>query len=220
MPRALAFLIVVVLLCVPAGASEEFDFFTDGPYRDGVPTPSEFLGYEAGELHTHHFRMEDYFEALAAAVPERMRLFPYGESYEKKRLFYAVVTSEGNLDALEEIRLSNLALADPRATSAAEAAAIASEQPVVVWLDYGNDGNETANIEAAMHVAYQLVAGESEEMQRLRRRAVVVIEPDHNPESHDRHVTWYNAFGIGDPDPLAMEHDAPWGMSTNNNHYQ
>jgi hypothetical protein len=25
---------------------------------------------------------------------------------------------------------------------------------------------------------------------------------------------------MGDPDPAAMEHSAPWGMSTNNNHYQ
>ncbi len=211
---------LVALVSPPASAGEPFDFFADGPYRDGVPTPTDFLGYEAGELHTHHFRMEDYFEALREAVPERMRIQTYGESYEKKRLFYAIVTSPENLERLEEIRLSNLRLADPRQTSAAEAAEIAASQPVIVWLDYGNDGNETANIEAAMHAAYQLVAGEGAEMERLRAEAVIIIEPDHNPESHDRHVTWYNAFGIGDADPRAMEHDAPWGLSTNNNHYQ
>ena len=200
--------LALALLSSGVTVADDFDFLALGPYRDGVPTPAEFLGYEAGELHTHHFRMEAYFEALAVAVPERITLHTYGASHERKRLFYAVVGSAENVARAEEIRQSNLRLANPRATSATEAAAIAADQPVIVWLDYGNDGNETANIEAAMQVAYQLVAGESEEMERFRSEAVIIIEPDHNPESHDRHVTWYNAFGVGDPDP-----GAPWSTT-------
>ena len=217
---ALPLLVLMVLGSTGVVAEQTFDFFSSGPYREGVPTPTDYLGYEAGELHTHHFRMEAYFQALEQAAPERVTLHAYGESYEKKRLFYAVISSPENLALIDQIRQSNLSLADPRTTSAAEAELMARSQPIIVWLDYGNDGNETANIEAAMHVAYQLVAGESEEIARLRREAVIIVEPDHNPESHDRHVTWYNAFGLGDADRLAMEHDAPWGMSTNNNHYQ
>ena len=39
----------------------------------------------------------------------------------------------------------------------------------------------------------------------------------------DTHSTTYgafNAFGTGVADHSALEHDAPWGMNTNNNHYQ
>ncbi|MEE8139105.1 MAG: M14 family zinc carboxypeptidase, partial [Thermoanaerobaculia bacterium] len=220
MKKLCALLAAGALLGLTSAQAAGFDFYASGPYREDVPRPEAFLGYELGTLHTHHFRMEDYFEALAAAVPERIELRSYGESYERKRLFIAVITSEENLARIEEIRRRNLTLADPGPTSRTEAEAIAAEAPVLVWLDYGNDGNETANVEAAMQVAYQLVAGESEAARRMRREAVVIVEPDHNPESHDRHVAWYNAFGVGDPEPLAMEHHAPWGMSTNNNHYQ
>ena len=220
MKKFCALLAAGALLGLFSAQAAGFDFYASGPYREDVPRPEAFLGYELGTLHTHHFRMEDYFEALAAAAPERIELRSYGESYERKRLFIAVITSEENLARIEEIRRRNLTLADPGPTSRTEAEAIAAEAPVLVWLDYGNDGNETANVEAAMQVAYQLVAGESEAARRMRREAVVIVEPDHNPESHDRHVAWYNAFGVGDPEPLAMEHHAPWGMSTNNNHYQ
>lgn len=234
--RATALLAVTLLaltpLALPSVASaqlpilenytrfSDFDFYARGPYRDDVPRPIDVLGYETGTLHTPHLRMQLYFEALAQAAPERVRLETYGETLEKKRLFYAIISSEENLARVEEIRQTNLRLADPRETTPDEAARLAATSPIVVWLDYGNDGNETANLEAAIQVAYQLVAGDSEEMRRFREQAVIVLEPDHNPESHDRHVAWYNAFGIGAADPLAMEHHAPWGMSTNNNHYQ
>ncbi len=198
----------------------EFDFLAYSPYQADAPSPESFLNYRLGSLHTHHFRVQDYFETLAQALPDRVQLQTYGESYEKKDLFLAVISSPSNLARVEEIRSQNLRLADPRQTDRATAEALIKTLPIVVWLDYGNDGNETANVEAAMQVAYQIAAGESESMQTIRDQAIVIIEPDHNPESHDRHVAWYNAFGIGDSDPKSMEHHAPWGMSTNNNHYQ
>ncbi|HYP52644.1 MAG TPA: hypothetical protein VEQ42_03845, partial [Pyrinomonadaceae bacterium] len=43
------------------------------------------------------------------------------------------------------------------------------------------------------------------------------------PESHERFVAWYNSAQVGrdgTADPAAAEHNAPWGMDTNNNHYQ
>ena len=54
-------------------------------------------------------------------------------------------------------------------------------------------------------------------------RLVTIVNPAHNPESHERFVAWYNAVQVGrngTADPQAAEHHAPWGMSTNNNHYQ
>ncbi|MBI4539908.1 MAG: hypothetical protein HY704_10420 [Gemmatimonadetes bacterium] len=222
--------LVAVLVPVPASGQPanprphtyrlSFDFYSRGPYRDGVPRPEDVLGYRLGTLHTPHLRMERVFEALARVVPQRIKLEPYGESVEKQPLFLAVITSEENHARLDEIRRNNLRLTETASTDPAEAARVAATNPIIVWLDYSNDGNETAALEAAMQVAYQLVAGESEEARRFRDQAVIIVEPDHNPESHDRHVYWYNAFGVGDEDPGAMEHHAPWGMSTNNNHYQ
>jgi hypothetical protein len=153
---------------VPTGSlgavvtGEEFDFYAYGPYRQGVPRPSAILGYEPGHFHARYGVIERYFEALAAAAPDRIVVETYGESYERRPLLMAFISSPENLEGRERIREAVERLADPRGTSTAEAARIAAEAPIVVWLNYGTDGEESAATEAGLQVAYQLVAGESE----------------------------------------------------------
>ncbi len=204
-----------------AGAeADAFDFHDRGPYREDVPRPREFLGHPAGSLHTPHHRAVAYLRALEDAAPGRIRVERYGASYEGRELVLAFVGSEENVEGRSEVRRAVQRLAEPRGVTPEAARRLARETPAVVWLDYGNDGNETANLEAALHVAYQLVAGESERARRLREGALVILNPDHNPASHERHAVWQDAFAVGSADPDALEHRAPWGMSTNNNHYQ
>jgi hypothetical protein len=197
-----------------------FDFYATGVYRDGVPRPEDVLGYPIGSWHTTYGRMERYLDALSAAAEDRVRVFDYGKSVEQQTMYLVVVSSEENIAHLDEIRDKLQRLANPRRTAPSEVAAIIAATPIVVWLNAANDGNETAAFEAAMQVAYQLAAGEDERTRLLRDSAITIINLAHNPESHERHVAWYNAFVSGDPDPAALEHRAPWGMSTNNNHYQ
>ncbi len=197
-----------------------FDFYATGSYRPGVPTPQEVLGYPLGSWHTTYGRMETFLSALAAAAPERVRVMDYGQSVERQTMHLVAVSSEENIRRLEEVRTGLQRLADPRRTSSEEAEALIRILPVAVWLNAANDGNETAAFEAVLQVAYQLAAGEDARTRSMREGAVVLINLAHNPESHERHVAWYNGFVMGDADPVALEHRAPWGMSTNNNHYQ
>ncbi len=203
-----------------ASEADPFDFYDRGPYREDVPRPRDFLGYPAGSLHTPHHRAVAYLRALEEAAPARVRVERYGSSYEGRPLVLAFISSGENLERRSEIRRAVQRLAEPRGVTPEAARRLAAENPPVVWLDYGNDGNESANLEAALHVAYQLVAGESDRTRRLREGALVILNPAHNPESHERHAVWQDAFAVGATDDDAVEHDAPWGMSTNNNHYQ
>jgi hypothetical protein len=197
-----------------------FDFYASGEYRQGIPRPEEVLGYPIGSWHTTYGRMEKYIAALAEAAPERVRVFDYGRSVEGQVMHLIAVSAERHIGRLEQIRAGLARLADPRATTRAEAEALIQDLPVVVWLNAANDGNETAAFEAAIQLAYQLAAGEDARTRAMCGDALVLINLAHNPESHERMVAWYNAFVMGDPDPAALEHRAPWGMSTNNNHYQ
>ena len=197
-----------------------FDFYASGSYRANVPRPDSILGYPIGSWHTTYGRMERYIAALAAAAPERVRVFDYGESVERQTMHLVVVASERNLGRLDGIRAQLARLADPRLTTTAQADAIIADLPILVWLNAANDGNETAAFEAAMQLAYQMAAGEDARTRRMREEVVTIVNLAHNPESHERFVAWYNAFVMGDPNPAALEHQAPWGMSTNNNHYQ
>jgi hypothetical protein len=203
-----------------AAQNPRFDFYERGPYRAEVPRPATLLGYEPGAFHTNYGNMERVVQAIAQAAPDRVRVMTYGQSEERRTLYLIAVSSPENIRRLDQIRSQTARLADPRATSPADAQALVQTLPAMVWLNYANDGNETAAFEAGIQVLYQLAASTEPATVAALRDVVVLINPAHNPESHERFVAWYNAFGTGAADHAAIEHDAPWGMSTNNNHYQ
>jgi hypothetical protein len=188
-----------------------------------VPTPKAVLGYEIGEYHTSYLGVVRYAEALARAVPDRVKLVPIGESYERRPMMLLVVSSPENIQRLDQVKADLARLTDPRRTSEAEADAIVRRVPAVTWDNFGNDGNESAAVEAALEMAYRLAAARGGEVAAALQQVVAVINVCHNPESRERFVAWYNSAQVGprgSPDPQAMEHRGPWGMDTNNNHYQ
>lgn len=201
--------------------AQSFDLYSRGAYAPGIPRPEQILGYPIGSRHTYHHQMEAYVAALAQAT-RRVKLEPYGASFEGRKLWLVFISSEENIARLEEIRSRIARLRDPRATPEAEARQIAASTPAIAWLNHANDGNESAAFESAMQTAYQLAAGEDATTQLIRERVVTIINPAHNPESHDRFVTWYGAIvhgSSGTADRNAAEHHGDWLMDSNDNHY-
>ena len=73
-----------------------------------------------------------------------------------------------------------------------------------------------------MLMAHHLAADRGERTAEMLEQAVVVMTPMSNPSSHERWTSWSNSFAAGptgNADPLAMEHNPPWGVGTNYNHY-
>lgn len=175
------------------------------------PTPEEFLGYPVGARFTPHHRIVAYFEALAAARPDRISLTKFGQSWEGRPLIHAVIASEERRGELEAIRASIKSLSDPRRTTRAEAERIAASAPAVVWLAFGVHGNESSSAEAAMLVASRLM-GDDEAVRRILRDTIVVLDPLQNPDGRERYVQWFESRvgRAADPDPEALEHYEPW----------
>ncbi len=212
------------LLTVGAAAQvpAPFDFYGPGPFQPGIPRPDEFLGHTIGSRHSYLHQMVDYIRSLERATP-RVRVVEYGQSYEGRKLHLVLVSSEENLARLDAIREATARLADPRqVASDAELQRLVADTPATVWLNYANDGNESAAFETAFVAIYRLAAGEDEATRRIRRNVVTILNPAHNPESHERFVAWYNAIVTGPEgtaDPNAAEHDGDWLMDSNDNHY-
>lgn len=203
-------------------AAAKFDFYDRGPYRAGVPRPSEVLGYAPGTFHTTWGNMERYLDALAHARPERVRREAIGKSVEARERTLFIVSSPANLARLDAIREANAKIADPRGADAATIDRLVRGTPVTVWLNYSIHGDESASFEAMMQVAFQLVAGDGEDTRALLDGAVVLINPAHNPDGHERFVTWINANGQGDPERWALEQQRaqPWGLYGRYTHYK
>ena len=198
---------------------DRFAFEPNLTYNKNIPSPAAELGYKLGERFSIHADILDYFEKLAAASP-RITVHTYGETYEKKRLIYLVITSEENQKNIETIRKNNLRLADPQNISATDAAELMKDQPVVVSYSYNIHGNEASSTEAAMQAAYRLAATDDEETKAILKNSVFVMMPCINPDGRDRYTTWYNSVQRSELaiEPHDLEHHAPF-PNGRTNHY-
>ena len=170
-------------------------------------TPDKFLGYSVGQRFTPHHRVLAYAEQVARQLPNRVKLIPYGTTYEGRQMMVVAVGSEANLSRLDEIRTNNLkriGLMDGTPTAAA--------QPPIAWLSYNVHGNEAVSSEAFMEVLSRLLNPSDAISQKVMNTTVVILDPGLNPDGHDRYVNWYNQM-LGrtpDPTPSAREHNEPW----------
>jgi hypothetical protein len=218
---AAAILAAASLATVTAQQQRQFEFFPGGTYDSATPTPQSVLGYPIGAYHTDYAGLERWLAALRTS--DRVQIVRYGASVENRPLYLIIISSPANLARLADVKQAMARLSDPRKTSDADAARIAATMPAVAWMNHANDGNESAAFESAIQTSYQLAAGTDPATTLILDKLVTIVNPAHNPESHERFVAWYNSAQVtkqGTPDRQAAEHDAPWGMSTNNNHYQ
>ena len=165
-----------------------------------LKSPSEFLGYEIGSRFTRHHNVVDYFKYVST-TSANVKLEKYGETNEFRPLYVTYISSEQNINNLDEIRKANLS----------QTGIIDGNQEnkkAIVWLSYNVHGNEASSTEASMLTLYELVTTKKEWLENT----IVIIDPCLNPDGRDRYVNWYNQvknspFNI---DQEAKEHNEPW----------
>jgi len=219
--RIVSLVLLLAGLCASALAQDRFDFYSRGPYRASVPRPSSITGYEPGSFQTPHGQIVRVIEKIAAAAPDRVRVIENGRTWEHRNLYLAVISSPENLARLDEIKAATGRLADPRKiASEADADQLARGTPIVVWLNYGIHGNESASYEAVQQVLYQLAASDEPRTLEILKNVVVVINTMHNPDGHERFAVWENSVAIGNAEPFSIEHREPYQVYGRGNHYR
>lgn len=204
----------------PSPQVEKFDFYTRGEYRPNVPRPQSILHYDVGDFHTTYAQMEKVIERIAAASPERVRIFDIGLTNEHRMQHVVAISSPENIARLDEIKANTAKLTDPRKTSPTEAATIAQNTPAIAWMAYTIHGNESSSFEAMMQVVYQLAASNEPATLDILKNNVVLIVTGENPDGHERFATWYNSVAVGSPDRNAIEKREPWSIWGRVNHYR
>ena len=208
MNKAIGMLKVVVyclVLTVVAFSQTEqkFDFYARGDYRPNVPRPQAILRFDVGDFHTTYAQMEQVINAIAAAAPDRVKIFDIGETNEHRMQHLVAISSPENIARLDEIR-ANIAQACRSAKNiAGRGAAIIQNNPAIAWMAYTIHGNESASFEAMMQVMYQLAASNEPATLNILKNTVVLILTGENPDGHERFVTWYNSVAVGDPNRTA-----------------
>jgi len=169
-----------------------------------LQSPEQKLGYALGDKFTFHHKVVDYFKHLAENS-DQIILKKYGETYEGRPLYYAVISSKENIESLDEIQSQNISQTGLKGSSGAVA------DKAVVWLSYNIHGNEASSTEASMKTAYELLSGGMESEEWLKN-TVVIMDPCVNPDGRDRYANFYRRYGAKNFNPNldAVEHDEPW----------
>lgn len=180
--------------------------FTLSATSQQLKSPSEFLGYELGTEFTRHHEVVDYYEYLAEAAPNRVKLTVYGQTNERRPLLLAYVSNAENMANLENIRQEHLKDTQGGGNS----------DKAIVWLSYNVHGNESVSTEASMKTIYELLTAKSSYLENT----VVIMDPCINPDGRDRYSNWYNQYKNTphQVDPNSKEHHEGW-WSGRSNHY-
>lgn len=169
-----------------------------------VSTFREVTGHGFGERITQHHEMQRYLERLAETSP-RVKLIRQGESWQGRALMLAVVTSPENHARLETIRENSLRLADPRSTTAADAATLIAGQPVVAWYGGSIHGFELSGSEGVLKLLEHLTTRNDAATLEVLRNTVVLIDPMLNPDGRDAFAQLNHANIGREPNPAQMD---------------
>jgi putative intracellular protease/amidase len=195
-----------------ATVADDF-YFKGANYDPAIPSPRSVLGYGIGEAITSHAKIMAYFDALAAAAPDRVKLFEYGRSWQGKKLIYAAIGTPERIANLAGIQADAQRLADPRRLAPGEAEAIMARHPAVVWLAHSVHGDEIGPADSSMQLAYHLLAARGDaRLSSIGANTLVIIVPTQNPDGRDRFISGNtNATGLAPAiDPMAAERDQQW----------
>ena len=169
-------------------------------FSQQIQTPSAFLGYEIGSRFTRHHKVVDYFKYVSKTLPN-VKLEKYGETNEHRPLYLSYISSQENINNLENIRKNNL-------SQTGIISGNSDNKVAIVWLSYNVHGNEASSTEAAMLTIYELAT----KKKKWLENTVVIIDPCINPDGRDRYVNWYNQVKSTpyNTNQTAKEHAEPW----------
>ena len=194
-------------------------FYPNGTYKEDIPTFESVLEFSLGERPVRYDEAIHYLKILAKNSP-RLKLVKFGESYEKRKLYYAIVTSEANHTKLDEIQKNVNQIANPLNLNPIAAESLIESTPAVAWMAYAIHGDELSSTDASLRVAYQLAAGTDPTSVKIQNELVVCINPIQNPDGRERYLAQMQqwAGAVPNSDVQSVQHTGvwPWGRG---NHY-
>ncbi len=188
-------------------------------YDNSIPKFEEVAGYKTSDKPAGYFDVVNYIKAVAN-TSSKVKLVQEGQTYQGRKLYYLIVTSDKNHNRLDQIKQNLELIADPRKAKDKNIKKIIEETPAVAFMMYSIHGNEASGTNASLKLLYELTANNSPEINELLDKLIVIIYPMENPDGRQRFISqaeqWYGR--IKDPDTQSFPHSGLW-PSGRTNHY-
>jgi hypothetical protein len=162
------------------------------PKVAGIPTPKDVIGYHVGAPAklTYYADALKYYRALAAATP-RVTVETIGTSDEDRELVVVWVSSDENMQSLQQNRDNLAKIADPRGLSETQIRQLVATTKPHYHLMGGLHSGETGPSEMLMELVYRLATETSPLIKQIRENVIVSVTPQADPDGRDRNVDWF-----------------------------
>ncbi len=156
------------------------------------PAPDAFFGHRMGadKSTLEWSRVVDYYKQVDAAS-DRVQVVEFGKSTEGRPLIAAFVSAPGTLARLEHFRQIQERLADPRKTSADDAARLIAEGKTIVLITCSVHATEVASSHTAVEYLYRLATSNEPAIRSILDNTIVILAPSINPDGLDLVGAWY-----------------------------
>ena len=202
-------LIGLVCLCV-----QDFSKPAESAVQ-GILAPEAVLGFKPGDDRklASWNQVVEYFDRLDRAS-DRVMFQTLGKSTMDKPFVMATISAPENLARLDEFKMIQEQLADPRklGTGAARdrrAAELIRRGKTIVLITCGIHSTEVGSYLSSMLIAHRLASSNEPEIQNLLQNTIILLVPSLNPDGVDIVKNWYDKT-LGTPyegtDPPELYH--------------
>ncbi len=212
----ISFLLSLTFLGGLAGQKVPLSYYLpEIEYQANIPTPEAFFGFQVGDWHLSHDQLLSYLKHISS-LSSKAKWVEHGRTYEGRPLIHLVITSEENHKNLEALRLKHVANTNPEQSAKLNL----EEVPLVFYLGNAIHGNEASGFNAGPLVAYYMLAGKSQSIDKFLEKCILIFDPSLNPDGAQRFSTWANMHKnenlTGDNQDREYNETWPGGRS---NHY-
>ena len=169
-----------------------------------VPLPESVLGFRPGadyKLATYDQSI-DYFKKVAAGS-KYVKLVEAGKTSQGRPMYFALVSSPGNLGKLDKYREIARRLAHPLGLTDADAKKLARDGKAFVHIDGGLHSTEVAGWSHTPQLLYDLVSRATDpDVKAMLANVVVMLWPTINPDGQQMVAEWYMK-NVGTPYELS-----------------
>jgi hypothetical protein len=158
-------------------------------------SPEDFFGFKLGSDRkiARWDKIVEYFRKLEEQSG-KTKVIDLGPSTEGNPFLLVIITSENNMRNLERIREDNLKISDPKGLTEGEVEEIITEGKAIICQSMSLHATEIGGTQMAPELAYELLANEDEDTQRILNNVVFLMVPCFNPDGQIMVTDWYNKW--------------------------